>query len=68
MQGRSKSRWRVIAHGRSGKIHVCTMATLKDKGLAANVNDSMDVDGMAAADVTQASEQAKSREFWTKHW
>jgi len=44
------------------------MATLKDKGLAANVNDSMDVDGMAAADVTQASEQAKSREFWTKHW
>jgi len=39
----------------------------KDEGLAANVNDSMDADGMAAADVTQASEQAKSREFLTKH-
>ena len=40
----------------------------KDEGLAANVNDSMDAGGMAAADVTQASEQAKSREFLTKHW
>jgi len=49
------------------RIHVCTMATLKDKGLAANVNDSMDAGSMAAADVTQASEQAKSREFLTKH-
>jgi len=39
----------------------------KDEGLAANVNDSMDAGGMAAADVTQASEQAKSREFLTKH-
>jgi len=27
-----------------------------------------DAGGMAAADVTQASEQAKSREFLTKHW
>ena len=49
-------------------MHVCTMATLKDIGLATNVNDSMDADGMAAAGVTQASEQAKSREFLTKHW
>jgi len=39
----------------------------KDVGLAANVNNSMDAGGMAAADVTQASEQAKSREFLTKH-
>ena len=39
----------------------------KDEGLAANVNDSMDAGGMAAADVTQASDQAKSREFLTKH-
>jgi len=39
----------------------------KDEGLAANVKDSMDAGGMAAADVTQASEQAKSREFLTKH-
>ena len=39
----------------------------KDEGLAANVNDSMDAGGMAAADVTQGSEQAKSREFLTKH-
>jgi len=38
-----------------------------DVGLAANVNDSMDAGGMAAADVTQASEQAKSREFLWKH-
>ena len=43
------------------------MDTLKDKGLAANVNDSMDAGGMAAADVTQASEQTKLREFLTKH-
>jgi len=28
----------------------------------------MDAGGMAAADVTQASEQEKSREFLTKHW
>jgi len=49
-------------------MHVCTMAILKDIGLATNVNDSMDADGMAAAGVTQASEQAKSREFLTKHW
>jgi hypothetical protein len=35
----------------------------KDEGLTANVNDSMDAGRMAAADVTQASEQAKSREF-----
>ena len=49
------------------KIHVCTIATLKDKGLAANANDSMDAGGMAAADVTQASEQTKLREFLTKH-
>jgi len=40
----------------------------KDGGLAANVNDSMDAGGMAAADVTQASEPAKSRELFTKHW
>ena len=39
----------------------------KDEGLAANVNDSMDAGCMVAADVTQASEQAKSREFLTKH-
>ena len=39
----------------------------KDEGLAASVNDSMDAGGMAVADVTQASEQAKSREFLTKH-
>jgi len=39
----------------------------KDEGLAANVNNSMDAGSMAAADVTQASEQAKSREFFTKH-
>ena len=39
----------------------------QDEGLAANVNDSMDAGGMAAADVTQAREQAKSREFLTKH-
>jgi len=39
----------------------------KDEGLATNVNDSMDAGGMAAAEVTQASEQAKSREFLTKH-
>jgi len=35
----------------------------KDEGLTANFNDSMDAGRMAAADVTQASEQAKSREF-----
>ena len=49
------------------KTHVCTMAAPKDNGLAANVNDPMAAGGMAATDVTQASEQAKSREFLTKH-
>ena len=49
------------------KIHVCIMAAPKDNGLAANVNDPMAAGGMAATDVTQASEQAKSREFLTKH-
>ena len=39
----------------------------KDEGLAANVNNSMDAGSMATANVTQASEQAKSREFLTKH-
>jgi len=39
----------------------------KDEGLAANINDSMDAGSMAVADVTQAIEQAKSREFLTKH-
>jgi len=42
------------------------VANLKDKGLAANVKYSIDAGGMAAADVTQASEQAKSREFLMK--
>ena len=49
------------------KIHVCIMAAPKDNGLAANVNDPMAADGMAATDVTLASERAKSREFLTKH-
>ena len=44
------------------------MAAPKGNGLAANVNDPMAAGGMAATDVTQASEQAKSREFLTKHW
>jgi len=43
------------------------MAAPKDNGLAANVNDPMAADGMDATDVTLASEQAKSREFLTKH-
>jgi len=43
------------------------MAAPKGNGLAANVNDPMAAGGMAATDVTQASEQAKSREFLTKH-
>ena len=43
------------------------MAALKGNGLAANVNDPMAAGGMAATDVTEASEQAKSREFLTKH-
>jgi len=46
---------------------LCIMAALKGNGLAANVNDPMAAGGMAATDVTQASEQAKSREFLTKH-
>ena len=49
------------------KTHVCIMAAPKDNSLAANVNDPMAAGGMAATDVTQASEQAKSREFLTKH-
>jgi len=43
------------------------MTAPKGNGLAANVNDPMAAGGMAATDVTQASEQAKSREFFTKH-
>jgi len=43
------------------------MAAPKDNGLAANVNDPMAAGGMAATDVTQASKQAKSREFLTKN-
>ena len=39
----------------------------EDEGLAANVNDSMDAGGMAAADVTQASEQKRKR-FKHTHW
>ena len=49
------------------KIHVCIMAAPKGNGLAANVNDPMATGGTATTDVTQASEQAKSREFLTKH-
>jgi len=40
----------------------------KDEVLTTNVNDSMDAGGMGAADVTQTSEQVKSREVLTKHW
>ena len=40
------------------------MAAPKDNGLVANVNDPMAAGGMTATDVTQASEQAKSREFF----
>jgi len=43
------------------------MAAPKGNGFAANVNDPMAAGGMAATDVTQASEQAKTREFLTKH-
>jgi len=43
------------------------MAAPQDAGLAASVNESMDAGGMAAAVVTQASEQAKCREFLTKY-
>jgi len=43
------------------------MATQKDKGLAANVNDSIDAGGMAAVDVTPAREPVESRKFLTKH-
>ena len=50
------------------RAHVCIMAAPKDNGLAANVNNPMAAGGMAAIDVTQASEQEKSREFLTKHW
>ena len=46
---------------------MCIMAAPKGNGLAANVNDPMAAGGMAATDVTQAREQAKSREFLTKH-
>ena len=45
-------------------IHVCIMAAPKDNGLAANVNDPMAAGGMAATNVTQASEQAKSHDFF----
>jgi len=43
------------------------MAAPKGNGLAANVNDPRAAGGMAATDVTQASQQAKSRESLTKH-
>jgi len=52
---------------RKNKNHVCIMAAPKGNGFAANVNDPMAAGGMAATDVTQASEQAKTREFLTKH-
>ena len=52
---------------RKNKNHVCIMAAPKGNGFAANVNDPMAAGGMATTDVTQASEQAKTREFLTKH-
>ena len=52
---------------KGGKRHACKMAAPSDNGFAANVNDPTAAGGMAATDVTQASEQAKSREFLTKH-
>jgi len=52
---------------RSDSDNVCTMAASSGNGFAANVNDPTAAGGMAATDVTQASEQAKTREFLTKH-
>ena len=49
------------------KNHVCTMGTSSGNGFATNVNNPTAAGGMAATDVTQASEQAKTREFLTKH-
>ena len=43
------------------------MAAPSDNGFAANVNDPTAAGGMAATDVTQASGQAKTREFLTTH-
>jgi len=45
------------------KRHACKMAAPSDNGFAANVNDPTAAGGMAATDVTQASGQAKTREF-----
>ena len=68
LKRRENERWeRKKEKRKKGKIHVCTMAAPKDNDLAVNVNDPMAAGGMAATDVTQASEQAKSREFLTKH-
>jgi len=65
-----KARGKRKVGGKKGgkKTHVCIMAAPKGNGLAANVNNPMAAGGMAATDVTQASEQAKSHEFLTKDW
>ena len=43
---------------------MCTMVITQDKDLATNVNNSMGTGSMAAADVTQASKQAKTRDWF----